>query len=358
MEATEVVSAASGAVIVRDSAAGEWRVTAYAREGRLQALPYASAVPLTMDSPLGSEAERPAPDGKRVPIIFELAEGADARWPGMLDYHRGVGDARLLIFPLAFGERLVGYMVLSFATDAAAKLQESEILAAIAQGATISIELARRANAARDAAVLVERNRIAQEIHDGIAQAFTGILLQLGAAEELGSREPGAHRELFARVGDLAREGLAEARRSVMALRPQQSRCSGLEAALRRLAMLSTVPAGITTTVEGSGWTLSLSPEHEHELLRIVQEAVSNAVRHAEPRTIRIALDEEEAHWVLRVTDDGKGLQTDFEYAAQEGFGLTSMRERAVAIGAEWRINSERGLGTRITVRLPKQARP
>jgi signal transduction histidine kinase len=89
--------------------------------------------------------------------------------------------------------------------------------------------------------------------------------------------------------------------------------------------------------------------------LRIVQEAVSNAVRHARPQTIRISMTADETHWALAVTDDGVGLPEDPEISAQDGFGLTSMRERAVAIGAEWSIRSRRGAGTSVIVRVPKQ---
>ena len=194
-------------------------------------------------------------------------------------------------------------------------------------------------------AVLAERNRIAQEIHDGIAQAFTGILLQLGAVEPRAENASGPHAALLTRVEDLAREGLAEARRSVMALRPAPSRCRGLESALRELAQRSTVPGRVTTTLESSAWPTRFTPEHEHELLRIAQEAVSNAVRHARPQTIRISMADDDTHWALSVADDGCGLRDDPEISAQEGFGLTSMRERAAAIGAEWSIRSGRDSG-------------
>jgi signal transduction histidine kinase len=180
--------------------------------------------------------------------------------------------------------------------------------------------------------------------------------MQLGAAEELDAAASEAFRpQLLARIRDLAREGLAEARRSVMALRPEQTRRNGLELALRPLAARSTVPGRMTSTFEGGGLATGLPPEHEHELLRIAQEAVSNAVRHGKPQTVRLAMLDEETHWVLSVADDGCGLQQPPELSAQEGFGLSSMRERAHAIGGEWHIDSALGAGTRVSVRLPKR---
>ena len=98
----------------------------------------------------------------------------------------------------------------------------------------------------------------------------------------------------------------------------------------------------MTAGFEGGGFATGLPPEHEHELLRIAQEAVSNAVRHGRPDNVRVAMTDDRTHWVLSVTDDGCGFEPVPELSAQEGFGLTSMSERARAIGGEWRIDSGR----------------
>ena len=355
LEASERVGAAGGTVIVRDSAHQEWRVLAHMRHGRLEPTPYAGASPLTVEDLFGTDVPSETGDRKWAPTYFDLGDRAETKWPRILEHHRRLGDTGVLVFPLVFGESLVGFMVLTFERPVEQQLRESEVLVGLAHAATIAIEFARRTDAARDGAVLAERNRIAQEIHDGIAQAFTGILLQLGAVEQPAT-DAGPHAALLTRIASLAREGLAEARRSVMALRPAPASCKGLESALRELAARSTIPGGISTTLDGGGWSARFTPEHEHELLRIAQEAVSNAVRHARARTIRISMADDETHWALAVTDDGSGLPEDPETSAQEGFGLTSMRERATAIGAEWSIRSRRGAGTSVVVRIPKQA--
>jgi signal transduction histidine kinase len=351
VEAAERVGAAGGAVVVRDAARDEWRVLAYMRDGRLEPTPYPSTLPLTVEHPFGAGAL--SKTGK-APMYFDLSSRVTIEWPDLLEHHRRLEDDGVFVVPLRFGEVLVGFMVLSFKRVVEQEFLDTEVLAGLSHAATIAIEFARRTDAARDVAVLAERNRIAQEIHDGIAQAFTGILLQLGAVEQP-TGDAGPHGLLLTRIADLAREGLAEARRSVMALRPAPERCKGLESALRELAERSTVPGRITTTLEASAWPTRFSPEHEHELLRITQEAVSNAVRHARPQTIRISMTQDETHWALAVTDDGVGLPAEPEVSAQEGFGLTSMRERATAIGAEWSIRSRRGAGTSVVVRIPKQ---
>jgi signal transduction histidine kinase len=281
----------------------------------------------------------------------------DGTWPGLLEFHRAEGAVGTVVYPMVFGGRSVGFMAMTFQRNAE-ELTRSELLVALAQQATLAVQLTRLAYRAREAAVLMERTRIGQEIHDGLAQAFTGILLQLGAVEEFPScRQRGS--ELAVTLGhirELARDGLAEARRSVMALRLDQTRRTGLELALRQLAERSTVPGGLTCTFDGGGIATGLKPEHEHELLRIAQEAVSNAVRHARAHTVSITMTEDSGQWLLAVTDDGVGMEESPELSAQQGFGLASMRQRASAIGGDWQIESRPGHGTRVSVRMLKRA--
>jgi signal transduction histidine kinase len=112
----------------------------------------------------------------------------------------------------------------------------------------------------------------------------------------------------------------------------------------------------VTCTFEGDGVITGLRPEHEHELLRIAQEAVSNAVRHARPHNVRITTLDEDAHWTMSIADDGVGMEQRPELYARQGFGLSSMRQRAGAIGGEWQIESQPGEGTRVSVRMAKRA--
>ncbi len=350
LEMTRQVDAAAGSVAVRKDSYKEWRVIAHVRDGQIERSPFPDRVPLSQAAGIEQLVS------EKHPRYVDLRRDPELPWPGMLDFHRLEGHVSLLVFPLMFGQRNVGFLVLGFRRQEPLSLEQSELLVALAQQATLAIELTRLAYSAKEAAVLMERNRIGQEIHDGLAQAFTGILMQLGAAEEMGAfSQDSPLGVILNRIRDLARDGLAEARRSVMALRPDPTRVGGLELALRQLAERSTIGGRITCTFEGGGEATGLAPEHEHALLRIAQEAVSNAVRHARPRTIRLSLTEEPEHWVLSVADDGCGMEQTPEQSARRGFGLTSMRERAIAIGGEWHITSRRGEGTRISVRVPKR---
>jgi signal transduction histidine kinase len=351
LEATRQFDAISGDVVVRDDLRQEWRVVAHVEDGRLGPPPYASSVPL-MGSPFNARYGE-----VREVLYTDLSGQPHITWPGRLEFlraHQAIGG---LVYPMMFGGRSVGFLGLTFRRNAE-ELTRSELLVALAQQATLAVQLTRLAYSAKEAAVLMERTRIGQEIHDGLAQAFTGILLQLGAVEEFPScRKRGSELAVtLSRIRELARDGLAEARRSVMALRLDQTRRAGLELALRQLAERSTVPGGVSCTFEGAGIATGLKPEHEHELLRIAQEAVSNAVRHARPHTVRITMTDQLEQWELAVADDGVGMEQSPELSARQGFGLSSMRQRANAIGGEWQILSEPGHGTRVSVRVMKHA--
>jgi signal transduction histidine kinase len=351
LEATRQFDATSGAVIVLKDSLQQWRIVAHVRDGQLGEPPFAASVPVNGSAFTARFAEL------REPMYLEIAREETDTWPDVLAFFRSEGAVGTVVYPLVFGPRSVGFLVLTFKRNAE-DVQKSELLVALAQQATLAVQLTRLAYSAKEAAVLMERTRIGQEIHDGLAQSFTGILLQLGAVEEFPScKKRGSELAVtLSRIRELARDGLSEARRSVMALRLDQTRRPGLEIALRQLADRSTVPGGVTCTFEGGGIATGLRPEHEHELLRIAQEAVSNAVRHAHPHSVRITMTDEPAHWELAVADDGVGMEEQPDVYAREGFGLTSMRQRAGAIGGEWLIDSQPGAGTRVSVRVAKRA--
>ena len=350
LEAARQFDASSGAVIVSKDSLQEWRVVAHVRDGQVEPPPFATSVPFA-GSPFTETFA-----SQQGPVYFDVEKETLDIWPGCLAFHKREGYVGAVVHPLVFGGRNVGFFILSFRRNAA-EVARSELLVALTQQATLAVQLTRLAYSAKEAAVLVERTRIGQEIHDGLAQSFTGILMQLGAAEDFPpcKRKNSDLNTVLSRIRDLARDGLSEARRSVMALRLDQTRRAGLENALRQLAERSTVPGGVTSTFLGGGFETGLKPEHEHELLRISQEAVSNAVRHAKPRNVNISMTDCTSHWELAVADDGVGMEMHPEEYASEGFGLSSMRQRAGAIGGEWQIESRAGAGTRISVRMTKR---
>jgi signal transduction histidine kinase len=353
LESTRQLDSAGGSVVLWKEALHEWRIVAFARNGEIVEEPtFAVSLPRGQAKFDKRLRELRAP----VYLDFNVPEDVDCVWPGTLDSKRQDHVQRMFVLPLLFGERTLGCIALTFRHRDPISPQGIELLTALGYQATLAIELTRLAYAGKTAAVLVERNRIGQEIHDGLAQAFTGILMQLGAVEEMKtiSRNQVLN-VVLQRIRDLAKEGLTEARRSVLALQPEETRRGSLTVALTQLAERSTVSGRVTCTFQGGAIATGLPPEHEHALLRIAQEAVSNAVRHAHPKNVRIVLEEEPTAWELSISDDGIGLEGGPELCAKAGFGLENMRDRARAIGGEWRLDSRPGEGTRISVRVPRR---
>ncbi|WP_242045823.1 MULTISPECIES: PAS domain S-box protein [unclassified Calothrix] len=215
------------------------------------------------------------------------------------------------------------------------------------------ITLQKRAEAA---SILEERNRMAREIHDTLAQAFTGILAQVGAAKQVLTDDVEATEAHLDLIKELARTGLVEARRSVVALRPQLLEEGSLQSALHRLvAQLRTAAMDTTLYYEIEGAVYSLPTEVESNLLRIGQEALTNAIRHANADEIRVELIYDHDQFCLRVRDNGQGFGVG-SIPASLGFGLLGMSERAERIGAQLTIRSQPGEGTEMIVTVDREA--
>jgi signal transduction histidine kinase len=215
----------------------------------------------------------------------------------------------------------------------------------------VAIENARLYQESRDIAVLEERNRMAREIHDTLAQGFTGIILQLEAAEQSLGEDTVHTQEHLNQARKLARESLNEARRSVWALRPQELEQLPFVAALRQQIERFSQDTGIESSFEGLSNERAMSAEIENALLRIFQESLTNIKKHAKASKVSIELTFNERLVKLRIDDNGVGL--DPESSTQNRFGLISMRERAKLLGGSVDIRSEKEKGTHIEVTMP-----
>jgi signal transduction histidine kinase len=208
---------------------------------------------------------------------------------------------------------------------------------------------------AEAASILEERNRMAREIHDTLAQSFTGILVHMGTVSRLATTNPAAIQTHVDTVRDLARSGLAEARRSVAALRPQLLEDGNLWTALERFvsSLQSSTEARLTCQIVGIPYLLP--SETENHLLRIGQEAVTNAVKYAHANEILVELVYEPTSCCLRVQDNGRGFAIGTTIL-NKGFGLLGMTERAEHIGAQISIESQPGQGTEVVVTVKREA--
>ncbi|MBW4594472.1 MAG: AAA family ATPase [Brasilonema angustatum HA4187-MV1] len=208
---------------------------------------------------------------------------------------------------------------------------------------------------AEAASILEERNRMAREIHDTLAQAFTGILAQVGAANQVLTDDLEATQAHLDLIKELARTGLIEARRSVVALRPQLLEEGSLQSALHRLVtQIRSAATDTTLYYEIKGAVYSLPTELESNLLRIGQEALTNVIRHANADEIRVELVYDRDRFCLRVKDNGQGFGVG-SVPSSNGFGLLGMSERAERIGAQLTIRSQPGQGTEIIVTVNRE---
>lgn len=226
---------------------------------------------------------------------------------------------------------------------------------------------------AREAGILDERQRMAREIHDTLAQGLAGIITQLQAAEQA-CGDPAERRRHFEAATRLARDSLTEARRSVHALRPESLEHARLGGALcgvaERWSALNTIPAQVTVT----GQERDLPPETEFALLRTAQEALANVAKHAGATRVGLTLSYMDGEVVLDVRDDGRGFDpawssTEPAYAGSRaagrgsfpapasaprgGFGLVAMRQRIEDVSGTMQVESEPGAGTAISACVP-----
>ena len=256
-----------------------------------------------------------------------------------------------LAVPIKVGGEILG--VLDIESAELNAFDEMDLFTAqiLADQVAIAIENARLYKETRDMAVLEERNRMAREIHDTLAQGFTGIVLQLEAAEQALGEDDNKAQEHLDRTRSLARESLTEARRSVWALRPQPLEQLPLaEAVVQEIDKFSQ-GSGIKTNFDISGERCPLPPDTESALLRICAEALTNVGKHARASKVDVNLAFEGKVVRLSIQDNGVSFDPD---APTEGtFGLIGMRERARLLGGMLVVQSERGKGTLVEATMP-----
>jgi signal transduction histidine kinase len=237
-----------------------------------------------------------------------------------------------------------------FAEKAGQQSQQREQLvakleAALEENAGLHAQLLAQA---REAGALDERQRMAREIHDTLAQGLTGIITQVQAAQRVWASPDRAQGHLDRALG-LARDSLAEARRSVQALRPRELEDARLPDALGELAQRWGEGSGVGVQVEVTGDRAPLSPAIEVVLFRVAQEALTNVAKHADASRVGLTLSYLGDVVLLDVRDDGRGMQD----GKGRGFGLSSMTQRIRSVGGTVEIESTPGEGTAVSASVP-----
>lgn len=243
----------------------------------------------------------------------------------------------ILVFGIVAGASLLATALVMLA--ARRRLREQAVHRAMAE--------------AEFAAILSERNRVAREIHDTLAQGLAATSVQLtlakknvnGASEALGHHLDAAQ--------ELVRESLAEARDSIWNMRSHVLESRDLAGALGEILKQRCDGTGIETSVEVSGQSRRFAPIIENNLLRIGQEAIFNATKYAKAKRIVVKLEFGEKEFRLLVRDDGCGFDTAHPPTGAGGFGLMAMRERAGELKGDLRVNSDRERGTEVMFTVP-----
>ncbi len=264
-----------------------------------------------------------------------------------------------LAVPVRMGKKVIGVLDIE-STDVDA-FGEADLYTTqtLADQLAVAIDNARLYEETRQIAVMEERNRMAREIHDTLAQGFSGIILQLEAAEQaMGSDEPGLQRHLN-QARNLARKSLAEARRSVWNLRPQALEQKPLTEAIKQEADRFSQTTGVSVKINILGNKRNLPPEIEAGILRIFQESVTNVRKHAKATEVEVNLTFSDSTAELTVRDNGVGFKQRVAGDGKGGkkksdtFGLISMRERARGFGGTFEVQSRAGRGTLVKIVIP-----
>jgi signal transduction histidine kinase len=209
------------------------------------------------------------------------------------------------------------------------------------------------AAAKRHEGMLEERQRLAREIHDTLAQGFTSIVMHLEAAEQALPDDPETVQNHLHRARTTARASLEQARRVVQDLRPESLENQALPEAIRRTAVRWQEETGIAVTATTTGTPFPLHPAVEVTLLRAAQESLSNIRKHARATAVQLTLSYMEDVVVLDVQDNGVGINGAAPSPLSGGYGLQAMRERTAQLGGTVEIESESGEGTTIVVSIP-----
>jgi PAS domain S-box-containing protein len=289
------------------------------------------------------------------PVVCDDIEHDSRILPEFREYLIKRGRKRFLAIPMFVLGELRGFIGIHHVEGGAYRPDEIELGQALAHHVMMAAHSAELGEQLRHAAVLKERTRMARDIHDTLAQGFTGVILQLDTAvEALRDEEPEESAKHIGRARELARESLTEARRSVHALRPQALERAAFPDALKAIITNTAAGTSLRTDFQLDGEPGNLAPSVEEHLLHIGQEALANALKHAHATEFRARLSFDPDAVRLELRDNGDGFVVDATNGG--GFGLIGMKERAEQIGATLTILSEPGAGTEIVAVSPYQA--
>jgi signal transduction histidine kinase len=290
---------------------------------------------------------------KRPVVLEDIRINPEFPWRAHL---LALGVITMLAVPMIIAGKGEGLIGIRFTRKRAFRAEEEELAQVLANQAMLAIQMARLSVQSHHTTMVEERNRVARDIHDTLAQGFTGVIAHLEAARGAVSQKKTAKvSDHLDRAGELAREGLREARRSVQALRPLALEEKPLTTALRDLIERMTTGMPMKAQFASRGEAAGLPQEWETNLLRISQEILTNAIRHSQASKFDALIAFESSEILLDVRDNGRGFNPATKH---EGFGLRGIRERVKEMGGKFTIHSVAGTGTCISVLVPLKTSP
>jgi signal transduction histidine kinase len=309
-----------------------------------------------------------ADDGSTCLMAHPADEGADpaergaGRGPARHNPACPVGRegerAAVLARPLRGADGFLGELCVVRTSGAPFTARERDLLGALADLAAVAVGTARLRESEQQYTIVAERDRIARELHDSIAQVLGVIHLRLrGLQPEVADAPGNGVATEISDLAEIADEAYKDVREAILGLRETVGQPEGLEGALREYLRKYSRQTGIEATLHCDGDARrALSPRSEVQLLRVVQEALTNVRKHAEARHVIVSLATANSFVTLAVTDDGAGFDPGrLEESLDHGFGLASMRERVEQIGGALAVHTAPGKGTRIEVRLQQE---
>ncbi len=300
------------------------------------------------------------------PASRNLPAGRTAVTPGDLDGH----IPRCMVMqpeflrahlaaPLCRGDSIIGVICVCGRETRVFTAEETELLTGLATQAAIAIEKARLYEEVRSLATLEERERIAREMHDGLAQALGLLHMKLrGAQEQPASGDPARIADALNEMTAITDHAYEEVRQSIFGLRTMVSRGLGLIPTLTEFLHEFSSQNGISVELQvAEGRPIHLSPASEVQLIRIIQEALANVRKHAEAGHAWVRLQRQDPWVRVTIEDDGKGFEPATVASPDRlHFGLQTMRERAEGLGGKLEIDTAPGRGTRVVATLPGEA--
>jgi PAS domain S-box-containing protein len=272
--------------------------------------------------------------------------------PEIREYLTKKGAKRFMTVPMFVTGEIRGFIGIQHRQQCAYRADQIELAQALAHHVMMAAHGQDLIEQQREAAILKERTRMARDIHDTLAQGFTGVIVQMEAAEEALLEEDSEHAIGHVhRARELARESLREARRSVHALRPQALEKAAFADALEAIIKNTAAGTALQTEFRITGQPRELAPLVEENLLHIGQEALTNSLKHAHATKFQAQLSFNPDAVYLELQDNGDGFNVGD--ANGGGFGLIGMHERAEQIGATVDVSSKPGAGTSIVAVSP-----